>query len=96
MNHFDILGSVFCCNFEPKQNKLVVSGGEDDKAFVWDSTDGRIVLECTGHRDSVTNASFSYDGVYLATADMGGFIQGIFGFTIKLIKKCFTNLNKKI
>ena len=34
-----------------------------------------MVLECENHTDSVTSALFSYDGSYLATADMGGFIQ---------------------
>ncbi|KAK4003322.1 angio-associated migratory cell protein [Daphnia magna] len=68
-------GSVFCCSIEPKESKLVVSGGEDDKAFVWDITDGQVVFECGNHQDSVTSALFSHDGCYLATADMSGFIQ---------------------
>ena len=54
---------------------MVVSGGEDDKAYVWSIADGQVVLECENHTDSVTSALFSYDGSYLATADMGGFIQ---------------------
>lgn len=29
----------------------------------------------TGHTDSVTSVGFSSDGVYLATADMGGLIK---------------------
>ena len=68
-------GSVFCCSLEPKEGKLVVSGGEDDKAFVWNIADGEVLFECGNHQDSVTSALFSHDGSHLATADMGGFIQ---------------------
>lgn len=74
-SHIFLIGSVFCCSIEPKESKLVVSGGEDDKAFVWDITDGQVVFECGNHQDSVTSALFSHDGCYLATADMSGFIQ---------------------
>ena len=66
---------MFCCSLNPKDNSLIVSGGEDDKAFVWNISDGKILFECSNHHDSVTNAQFSHDGVYLATADMSGFIQ---------------------
>jgi len=68
-------GSVFCCSVNPKDNSMIVSGGEDDKAFVWNMSDGKILFECSNHHDSVTNAQFSHDGVFLATADMSGFIQ---------------------
>jgi angio-associated migratory cell protein len=52
-----------------------VSGGEDDTAYVWKVENGEVVFECGNHRDSVTHAQFSHDGVYVATADMAGFIQ---------------------
>lgn len=52
-----------------------MSGGEDDKAYVWNISDGEVAFECANHQDSVTSALFSHDGCYLATADMGGFIQ---------------------
>jgi len=68
-------GSVFCCALDPKGNSLAVSGGEDDKAFVWNISDGKVLFECSDHHDSVTNALFSHDGIFLATADMSGFIQ---------------------
>ena len=72
---FFLSGSVFCCNIEPKEGKLVVSGGEDDAAYVWNIADGQVVFKCENHTDSVTSALFSHDGSYLATADMGGLIQ---------------------
>uniref|UniRef100_A0A8B9SRD9 Angio associated migratory cell protein n=1 Tax=Anas platyrhynchos TaxID=8839 RepID=A0A8B9SRD9_ANAPL len=48
--------SVFCVSLDPKTNTLAVTGGEDDKAFVWRLSDGELLFECTGHKDSVTCA----------------------------------------
>lgn len=66
--------SVFSADVT-KDGALVVTGGEDDMAYVWSSSSGEVVLECTGHKDSVTEAHFNYDGQYVATADMAGLIQ---------------------
>lgn len=68
------VGSVFCSDIHPS-GKLAATGGEDDKAFVWSVQTGQVVMECTGHKDSVIFAGFSFDGVYLATADMSGLIK---------------------
>ncbi|XP_061707310.1 angio-associated migratory cell protein [Cydia pomonella] len=68
------VGSVFCCDLHPS-GKLAVTGGEDDKAFVWSVQTGKVVFECTGHKDSVIFVGFSFDGAYLATADMSGLIK---------------------
>ncbi|XP_026757131.2 angio-associated migratory cell protein [Galleria mellonella] len=68
------VGSVFCCDLHPDGN-LAVSGGEDDKAYVWSVASGQIVMDCTGHKDSVVFVGFSFDGVYLATIDMSGLIK---------------------
>lgn len=65
---------VFCGHFHPTEN-VVVTGGEDDRAFVWSSETGDVVFECTGHKDTVIAAEFSYDGNYLATGDIAGEIQ---------------------
>lgn len=77
MNKSSILyfsGSVFCGAMN-KTGTLAATGGEDDKAFVWETSTGQVILECNGHSDSVTFAEFNQDGTYLATADMGGVIQ---------------------
>ena len=66
--------SLFCGNFHPN-GELAVTGGEDDKAFVWKVETGEVVLEITEHKDSVIAAEFSYDGNYLATGDMAGEIR---------------------
>ncbi len=41
-------GSVFCCDLEPTKSSIAVTGGEDDKAYVWKVGDGEPVLECSG------------------------------------------------
>lgn len=69
-----ILGSVFCGALSKDEN-LAATGGEDDKAFVWNTVSGDILFECTGHKDSVTFSDFNYDDSYLATGDMNGFVQ---------------------
>lgn len=66
--------SLFCGSFNP-DGTLAVTGGEDDKAFVWAVDTGNVVFEVTEHKDSVIAAEFSYDGTFLATGDMAGEIK---------------------
>lgn len=68
-------GSIFCVAIDPQNGTLAATGGEDDKAFVWRIDNREVILECTGHKDSVTCIGFSPDASYVATADMGGLIQ---------------------
>lgn len=68
-------GSVFCVSLDPVSNTMAVTGGEDDKAYVWNVSDGEILFECTGHKDSVTCAVFSHDSSLVATGDMSGMIK---------------------
>lgn len=35
-------------SLDPATNSLAVTGGEDDKAYVWRVSDGEVLLECTG------------------------------------------------
>ncbi|XP_066467750.1 angio-associated migratory cell protein [Tiliqua scincoides] len=67
--------SVFCVSLDPKTNTMAVTGGEDDKAFVWCLSDGELLFECSGHKDSVTCAGFSHDSTFVATGDMSGLIK---------------------
>lgn len=67
--------SVFCISLDPKESALAVTGGEDDKAYIWRLSDGETVFECTGHKDSVTCAVFSHDSTMVATGDMSGLIK---------------------
>ncbi|XP_047515894.1 angio-associated migratory cell protein [Pieris napi] len=67
-------GSVFCCDLHPN-GKIAVTGGEDDKAYVWSVETGQVIMDCVNHKDSVIFVGFSFDGVYLATIDMCGLIK---------------------
>ncbi|CAK9799234.1 Angio-associated migratory cell protein [Anthophora quadrimaculata] len=67
-------GSVFC-GAVTKNGKLAATGGEEDKAYVWDTSSGKIVLDCIGHKDSIIFSEFNYDESYVATGDMSGMIQ---------------------
>ncbi|XP_060570298.1 angio-associated migratory cell protein-like [Ruditapes philippinarum] len=66
--------AVFCVSIDPKSCDLVVTGGQDDKAYVWKLSTGEVLFECIGHKDSVTCTGFSHDGVYVATADISGLV----------------------
>ncbi|XP_053687683.1 angio-associated migratory cell protein isoform X2 [Sabethes cyaneus] len=65
---------VFCGSLHPTED-LAVTGGEDDKAYVWNTTSGAVKFEVPGHSDSVIGCEFSYDGTFLATGDIAGLIQ---------------------
>jgi len=41
-------GSVFVVSIDSATSKLAVSGGEDDRAFVWHVESGEVLLECKG------------------------------------------------
>lgn len=54
---------------------VAVSGGKDDRAVVWNTSNGDVSFVCEGHKDSVIAVKLSAKETYLATADMGGLIQ---------------------
>ncbi|XP_052889127.1 angio-associated migratory cell protein [Anopheles moucheti] len=66
--------TVFCGALHPTED-LAITGGEDDKAYVWNIRSGEVQFEVTNHTDSVVAVGFSYDGVFAATADIAGYIQ---------------------
>ncbi|XP_058130580.1 angio-associated migratory cell protein [Anopheles ziemanni] len=65
---------LFCGALHPTED-LAVTGGEDDKAYVWDTKTGEVKFEVTNHSDSVIGVGFSYDGTFVATGDISGYIQ---------------------
>ena len=74
--------SVFTCDLN-NDGSLAVTGGEDDAAYVWFTSDGEMYMECTGHTDSVTEVGFSYDDQFVATGDMSGLIQVFYSNILK-------------
>jgi ribosome assembly protein SQT1 len=67
-------GSVFCVACHPTE-PLAATGGEDDLGYVWDITDGEIIVRLTGHTDSVTSIAWSSDGEMIATGGMDGKVR---------------------
>ena len=67
-------GSVFSISAHPTQ-PYVASGGEDDLGYIWDITDGEIIVKLTGHTDSVTSTAWSTDGEMIATGGMDGKVR---------------------
>ena len=43
-----LLASVFSVSLDPVNNSMAVTGGEDDKAYVWRIQDGETHMECLG------------------------------------------------
>ena len=75
LQHFDVhKGSVFSVSGHPTQ-PLVASGGEDDLGYIWDITDGEIIVKLTGHTDSVTSTAWTADGEMIATGGMDGRVR---------------------
>ncbi|EDV26425.1 uncharacterized protein TRIADDRAFT_54401 [Trichoplax adhaerens] len=68
-------GSVFSVAIDPANGNLALTGGEDDVAYLWSLENGNILLECKGHKDSVTCVSFSSNSKYFATGDMSGIVK---------------------
>ncbi|GLB40424.1 putative WD domain, G-beta repeat [Lyophyllum shimeji] len=66
--------SVFAVAGHPTQ-PLAASGGEDDLGYIWDITDGEIIVKLTGHTDSVTCVAWSFDGDMISTGGMDGKVR---------------------
>lgn len=67
-------GSVFAISAHPTE-PLAASGGEDDLGYIWDITDGEVIVKLSGHSDSVTSTAFSADGEMIASGGMDGRVR---------------------
>jgi ribosome assembly protein SQT1 len=67
-------GPVYTVAVHPTAS-LAVSGGGDDSGYIWDVTDGEVVVKLTGHTDSVTAVGFSHDGEMVSTGGMDGRVR---------------------
>ncbi|KFD47636.1 hypothetical protein D918_00436 [Trichuris suis] len=54
---------------------LVISGGGDNRAVVWNAQDGEFVTALEGHNDSVAEVHLNHNQAYLATGDMSGVVM---------------------
>ncbi|CAF0734654.1 unnamed protein product [Didymodactylos carnosus] len=64
--------SVFCLSVDPSTSTKVISGGEDDKCFLWKIADGETLCEYNNFQDSIIDCCFSFDSKYVCAGDMGG------------------------
>ncbi|XP_053981415.1 angio-associated migratory cell protein [Hylaeus volcanicus] len=67
-------GGVFCGSLT-KNGELAATGGEEDKAYIWDTSTGEIILDCSRQSDSIIFSEFSQNQKYIAVGDMSGSIQ---------------------
>lgn len=67
-------GSVFCVAIS-KSEEYVLTGGEDDLAYVWKISGEDTFHKIEGHKDSVSHVGFSANDKYYFTADLSGYIQ---------------------
>lgn len=65
--------SVFCCDIS-HDDKFAITGGQDDKAILWDTNSGEIKFETNGHKDSVVAVQFNKSSTMVATGDMSGMV----------------------
>ncbi len=63
------MNSVNSAAFSP-DGKLIVTGGGDGTARVWDASTGQSLIEMRGHTNSLRSAAFSPDGKLIVTASI--------------------------
>ncbi|VAH26944.1 unnamed protein product [Triticum turgidum subsp. durum] len=66
---------VFAAACSPVDASLVVSGGKDDRGFLWRIGSEQDFQELTGHGDTVCTVAFSSDGKLVACGSMDGQIN---------------------
>lgn len=66
--------AAFCIALSP-DGSVAVSGGEDDMAYLWSTTNGAQLHSLSGHCDSVVSVAFNRPGDMVATGAMDGIIK---------------------
>ncbi|RLN60122.1 hypothetical protein BBP00_00006159 [Phytophthora kernoviae] len=68
-------GPVYSIKVNPVDPRIVMTGGGDDVAVIWNREDGNVLHTLTGHQDSVVGVDFSFDGNYAATGGYDGVVK---------------------
>ncbi|KAJ1908608.1 60S ribosomal subunit assembly or modification protein [Tieghemiomyces parasiticus] len=67
---------VYAVAIHPRQPELVLTGGGDDRAYLWRCDTGATVFELEGgFEDSVTAVGFNVDGTLMAAGAMDGKVR---------------------
>lgn len=66
---------VYSIGIHPTDENIIVTGGGDDKGYLWRADTGDQLFELAGHTDSVTAVGFSTTGDYVATGGMDGKVK---------------------
>jgi WD40 repeat protein len=66
---------VYCIATNGAFEDVVISGGGDDKAYLWSLEDGMRAHVLEGHTDSVTACGFNYTGQLAATGALDGTVK---------------------
>ncbi|RKP17106.1 WD40 repeat-like protein [Rozella allomycis CSF55] len=67
--------SVYSVSLHPVDSNIAVSAGGDDKARVWRIDTGEELAELASHSDSAIQASFNFDGSFVASGGLDGVIK---------------------
>ncbi|KAJ8546876.1 hypothetical protein ON010_g11358 [Phytophthora cinnamomi] len=68
-------GPVYSVRVNPVDPRIVITGGGDDVAVIWNREDGNVLYTLAGHQDSVVSVDFSFDGKYAATGGYDGVVK---------------------
>jgi len=66
-------GDVLSVEFD-KEEKYLISGGEDGRSYIWSMTTGRMILTLPPHADYIMSCSFSKNSLWAATGSYDRFI----------------------
>lgn len=67
---------IYSIDVNPSNSKMFVTGGGDDKAFIWKYEEKvEKLYELSGHKETVSNVSFNFDGSLVATSDESGIVK---------------------
>jgi len=56
-------------------SQLIVSGGGDDRAYLWQANNPDACLDLGAHGDSVVSVAFNFNGTLVATGGMDGVVR---------------------